>query len=214
MRTETWILPRVLGRVFLGLCLSLVTALAGLYAGQYIPPVGARLLMLVELAMLVMALWLQRRRSIGMPFVLLFTFVSGATLFPVIAYYATLLGAATVMKAVAVSAGAFLVAGFVASRSSYDFSFLGGFLLVGLVAVFLMGLVAWFVGFSSTSELVYAWLGVAVFTGYVLFDVNRLARQGVSEDQVAWVVLSLYLDFVNLLLFVLRLFGVMQSSRR
>ncbi|MCL6547516.1 MAG: Bax inhibitor-1/YccA family protein [Alicyclobacillus sp.] len=214
MQSYTLVRNQVLGRIYLGLCLSLATAFLGLYAGQYVPPGVTGVLMLVELGMIVAAMFIQRRRSIGMPFVLAFTFISGVTLYPAIAYYATLLGAATLMKAVAVSAGSFLVASLVASRTSYDFSFLGGFLLIGLVAVLLMGVVSFFVGFSSTMELAYALIGVAVFIGYVLFDVNRIAHMGVTPEQAPWVVLSLYLDFVNLLLFVLRLFGVMQSSRR
>ncbi|MCL6637765.1 MAG: Bax inhibitor-1 family protein [Alicyclobacillus sp.] len=204
----------LLARVFFGLFLSLVTAAAGVCAGTYMPPAVVGALMLVELVMIFAAMFLQRRRAIGMPFVMLFTFISGVTLWPAISYYTGVLGPAAVLKALAVSAVAFLVAAAVASRTSFDFTFLGGFLLIGLVALLLMGLVAFFVPFSSTVNLVYTLVGVAVFVGYVLFDVNRLVHDGVGEQQVPWVVLSLYLDFVNLFLFVLRLMGVFQSDRR
>ncbi|MCL6597247.1 MAG: Bax inhibitor-1 family protein [Alicyclobacillus macrosporangiidus] len=213
---QTYVMTRnhVLSRVFFGLFLSLLTGSAGVYAGTYMPPAVIGILMLVELVMIVAAMFIQRRRAVGMPFVLVFTFVTGATLWPAISFYLANIGPAPVIKALAVSAAAFLVAAAVASRSSFDFTFLGGFLFIGLLALLLMGLVSFFLPFSSTVGLVYSVLGIAVFVGYVLFDVNRIVHLGLSDEMVPWVVLSLYLDFVNLFLFVLRLFGILQSDRR
>ena len=214
MQTYTLSRGNVLSRIYLGFFASLATAAVGLYVGQYVPPGLFMPLVLVEMVMIIAAMFIQRARRIGMTFVLVFTFISGMTLFPVIAAYTTMLGATTVLEAVGVSAGAFLVAALVASRTENDFRFLGGFLMIALVALLLMGLVSFFVGYSSTFQLGYSVLGIAVFIGYVLFDINRIARHGVAVEQVPWVVLSLYLDFINLLLFVLRLLGVLQSNRR
>lgn len=205
----------LLSKVFAGLFVSLVTATLGLYIGyNYVPRGLLNLLAIVELVMIVVAMFVQRRRNIGMPFVITFTFISGMTLAPVIQLYVSQLGSGLVLQAVAVAAGAFLIAAVTASRTSMDFSYLGGFLFVGLMALLLMGLVSLFTGFSSVAQLIYSVLGIAVFVGYVLFDVNRMAHHGVAAEQVPWVVLSLYLDLVNLILFVLRLFGVLQSNRR
>lgn len=204
----------LLSKVFGGLFMSLLTAMVGLYAGQYVPRGLLQLLVIVELVMIVVAMFVQRRRRIGMAFVLTFTFISGMTLLPTMQAYAAMLGTTMVLQAVGVAAAAFLIAAVTASRSSMDFSFLGGFLFIGLIALLLMGLVSMFTGFSTMAELVYSLLGIAIFVGYVLFDVNRIAKQGVTAEQVPWVVLSLYLDLVNLILFVLRLFGILQSSRR
>lgn len=214
MRSYALARNQVISRVFLGLGMSLVTACAGVVADQYVPPLLIGLLMLVELGMIVAAMFMQRSRSIGMPFVLVFTFISGMTLYPAIAYYVYSLGAPTVLKALGVSAVAFFIAAAVASRTSFDFRFLGGFLFVGLLALVLMGLVSFFIPFSTQAGLIYSILGIAVFVGYVLFDVNRMVHYGVAEEHVPWVVLSLYLDFINLFLFILRLFGVLQSDRR
>lgn len=214
MQTYTLSRGNVLSRIYLGLFASLGMAAIGLYVGQFVPPGLLMILSLVELVAIIVAMFAQRSRSIGMTFVLGFTFVSGMTLFPVIAMYTSMLGATTVLEAVGVSAGAFLVAAMVASKTTNDFRFLGGFLFIGLIALMLMGLISLFVGFSSTFQLGYSMLGIAIFIGYVLFDINRIARNGVAAEQVPWVVLSLYLDFINLLLFVLRLLGVLQSNRR
>ncbi|SFU91524.1 Bax inhibitor-1/YccA family protein [Alicyclobacillus macrosporangiidus] len=213
---QTYVMTRnhVMSRVFFGLFLSLLTGSAGVYAGSYMPPAVSGILLLVGLVMLVAAMFIQRRRAVGMPFVLAFTFVFGAALWQPINFYLVNIGPAPVVKALAVSAAAFLVAAAVASRSSFDFTFLGGFLFIGLLALLIMGLVSLFLPFSSTMGLVYSVLGIAVFVGYVLFDVNRMVHLGLSDEMVPWVVLSLYVDFVNLFLFVLRLFGILQSDRR
>lgn len=204
----------VFGRIFSGLGLSLVTAFIGVVVGQHVPRSLLIFLAIVEIGMIIGAMFLQRRRQIGMTFVLVFTFISGMTLYPVLAHYEVLLGSTTLLKAIGVSAVAFIVAAAIASRTSFDFSFLGGFLMIGLVAIVIMGLVSMFIGFSTMAGLVYSLVGIAVFVGYVLFDVNRIAHQGISEAQVPWVVLSLYLDFINLLLFVLQLLGILGESRR
>jgi len=213
---ETYAVTRssVFGRIFLGLGISLVMAFIGVVTGQYVPTGLLMLLMLVEIGMIVGAMFLQRRRQIGMTFVLAFTFISGMTLYPALAHYEMLLGPTTLLRAIGVSAVAFIVAAGIASRTSFDFSFLGGFLMIGLVAIVIMGLVSMFIGFSTITGLVYSLVGIAVFVGYVLFDVNRIAHQGISEAHVPWVVLSLYLDFINLLLFVLQLLGILGQSRR
>lgn len=212
MQAYTLTQNKVLGRVFLGLFGTLIAAIVGVLVGTQIPEVFSRSLGIVELIMIFVAMFRQRRKAIGFTFVYVFTFISGITLWPTIHYYAVALGPDVVIKALAVSAVSFLIASIVATRTSMDFSFLGGFLFIGLMAILLMGIVSIFTGFSSVMSLLYSLLGVAVFIGYILFDVNRIARQGIPEQYIPWVVLSLYLDFVNLFLFILRLMGVLGGS--
>jgi len=204
----------VMGRVFFGLFLSLMMAFIGVIVGSRLPTGLIGVLMIVELVMIVVAMFVQRRRRMGYGFVLAFTFISGITLYPIIASYTLLMGPQIILKALGVTAVAFLVASIVASRTTLDFSFLGGFLFVGLMVIVLMGVVSLFVGFSTQFSLIYSILGVVIFVGYILYDVNRLVRVGIADADVPWIVLSLYLDFVNLFLFVLRLLGILQDSRR
>lgn len=205
----------VISKIFLGLFVSLITASIGVYVGSYIPPTLIQILMFVELIMIFAAMFLQRRKNIGYAFVYTFTFVSGITLFPMIAYYSMTLGASTVIQALGATAVAFLIASFAASRTRlFDFTFLGGFLFIGLIALMVMGLVGMFTGFSTGTGIVYSAIGVVLFIGYILFDVSRLTKYGVTDQMVPWMVLSLYLDFVNLFLFILRLFGFVSNSRR
>jgi len=81
--------------------LTLLTAFVGTYVGmQFVPPAFMLPLVVIELVMLVSAMFIRRRgRAIGYPFVFAFCFISGITLFPAINYYLALGGAAIINTA-------------------------------------------------------------------------------------------------------------------
>ncbi|MCI0182515.1 MAG: Bax inhibitor-1/YccA family protein [Acidibacillus sp.] len=205
----------VKSRVMLGLFVTLLAASVGTYVGQFIPPVFYMPLVIIEFVMLFAASMVRRRKMAGWGFVLGFTFISGMTLTPILYNYTQMLGVHIVQEAFLITAATFAVTSFIASRKSLDFSWLGQFLFAGILVLVGLSLVNIFVPFSTSFSFGFTYLGIAVFVGYMLFDVNRLTRYGVSPEQVPMVVLQLYLDFVNLFLFILRLFGLnaARSSR-
>jgi modulator of FtsH protease len=91
--------------------------------------------------------------------------------------------------------------------SRRDFSFLGGALFMGLLVVIGAGLLNVFIG-SSVLGLAIASVCVLLFGAYILYDTSRMLRDG-QQDAVG-AAISLYLDFVNLFLALLRIL----SSRR
>ncbi len=198
----------VRSRVFLGLFGTLLAAAAGSVIGQYVPPTLTMFLMFAEIVMVFVASFVSRRRAVGWTFVFAFSVISGITLTPILAYYTQAIGVQMVREAFIVTAAAFAVTAFVGSRKSLDFGWLGHLVFAALIVLLGLGIISFFIPFSSSLSFVYTYLGIAVFVGYLLFDVNRLTRYGVSAEQVPMVVLQLYLDFVNLFLFILRLFGL------
>ncbi|PWI58113.1 Bax inhibitor-1/YccA family protein [Sulfoacidibacillus thermotolerans] len=204
----------VKSRVLLGLFATLLSASVGTYVGQFVPAGFFMPLVIIEFVMLFAASMVRRRQVAGWGFVLAFTFISGMTLTPVLFAYTQMLGVRIVQEAFLITAATFGVTAFVASRKSMDFSWLGQFLFAGILVLVGLSLVNIFVPFSTGFSFGYTYLGIAVFVGYMLFDVNRLTRYGVTVDQVPLVVLQLYLDFVNLFLFILRLFGLNARSSR
>jgi FtsH-binding integral membrane protein len=188
--------------------LSLLIAGLGVWIGQYVPPALFLPLSIVELIMIFAAVWIRRNRAVGFGFLYSFTFLSGLTIFPAIEHYIVHIGLDNVLKAIGVTIFAFGIASIYAARTKADFQFLGGFLFIGLLTLLGMGIVNIFYPFSRTADLIYSLLGIFIFIGYTLFDISRITRYGVAEEDVPFVVLSLYLDFVNLFLFVLRLMGI------
>jgi FtsH-binding integral membrane protein len=51
-----------------------------------------------------------------------------------------------------------------------------------------------------------------VFSGYILFDINQMKRYGVNPEDVPLMALSLYLDFINLFISILRIFGILSKN--
>jgi len=90
-----------------------------------------------------------------------------------------------------------------AIQSKKDFSYLGGMLFISLIALLVAGFVLMFFH-SSLLGTLYALGGVLIFSGYVLYDTSQILLHLGAEDAVSGAI-SLYLDFINLFMFILRL---------
>jgi len=90
-----------------------------------------------------------------------------------------------------------------------DLTSIGQFLFVGLIAVVIASVINVFVG-SSVMTMVISAIAVIVFTGLTAYDTQKI-REMVSENNTGSVevmgALTLYLDFINIFLSLLQLFG-------
>ena len=90
-----------------------------------------------------------------------------------------------------------------------DLSGLGQFLFIGLIAIVLASIINIFIG-SSVGQMVISALAIIIFTGLTAYDTQNI-RQMVSVDnpgnlEIAGA-LTLYLNFINIFLSLLQLFG-------
>lgn len=85
-----------------------------------------------------------------------------------------------------------------------DFSYLGGFLTVGLLVVIVASLVNIFLG-SSTVFLAVNAAVIFIMSGFILFDTSRIINGG--ETNYIRATLSLYLNIYNLFVSILQLLG-------
>lgn len=99
-----------------------------------------------------------------------------------------------------------------------DLTGFGRILMMGLIGLIISMLINYFILHSSRMEYIISFFGVAIFTGLTAYDVQKLKRIGSGleyEDVPASNVrklsimgaLNLYLDFINIFLFLLRIFG-------
>jgi len=113
----------------------------------------------------------------------------------------------------------FITASVFATMSIYgyttkkDLTSFGSFLIMGLVGILIASLVNLFLK-SSAMGFVISLIGVLIFTGLTAYDVQRISRiywalpAGEQRDKAAIMgTLSLYMDFINLFLFMLRFMG-------
>jgi uncharacterized protein len=93
-----------------------------------------------------------------------------------------------------------------------DLTKIGGILFMALIGLIVASVVNIFLG-SSQLNWVISIVGVVIFTGLTAWDVQRISRgdlaaiTGSKEKGSVLAALHLYLDFINLFLFMLRLFG-------
>jgi FtsH-binding integral membrane protein len=137
---------------------------------------------------------------------LLYSALNGATLSVVLLVYT---GASVAMAFVS-TAGTFAAMSVYATVTRKDLSSWGSFLFMGLVGVVIASVVNIFLR-SSMVTFVVSSMSVVVFTGLTAYDTQKLrafARAGGGTGAMAVNgALALYLDFVNLFLALLRLFG-------
>ena len=207
IESNRYTLPKVL-RTF---TLSLAVSLLGFIVGNFVPPALFLPIMILEFVMLIAAIFVRRRKMLSYGFLYAFTFISGITLFPIVTSYLITIGAKPVLMSLAATVAIFGGLSLYASTTKRDFSFLGGFLTAALLALIVIGIFNLFSPLSSTATLVYSFIGILVFSGYVIFDVNRMKQYGVSDEAVPLMALNLYLDFVNLFIYILQFIGVLSS---
>lgn len=98
-----------------------------------------------------------------------------------------------------------------------DLTSFGRIMMMGLIGIIIASLINLFLG-SSTMDYVISFIGVLVFTGLTAYDVQKLKHigEGIEMEGTPAVevrkrsimgALTLYLDFINLFLMLLRLFG-------
>ncbi|NKB56248.1 MAG: BAX inhibitor (BI)-1/YccA family protein [Alphaproteobacteria bacterium] len=113
----------------------------------------------------------------------------------------------------------FITASMFAAMSLYgyttkkDLSGWGSFLLMGLIGVIIAMVVNIFLQ-SAMMEFVISIIGVLVFVGFTAYDTQRIKSEynvndsgAITEKRAVYGALSLYLDFINIFLFLLHLFG-------
>jgi modulator of FtsH protease len=151
-----------------------------------------------------------RNSSLGLVFVFALTGFMGLTLGPIISLYLHLPnGHQVVMTALGATGVIFLALSGYALTSRKDFSFMGAFLMVGILVAFLAGLAAMFFSMPGLSLAVAA-MFVLLMSGLILFETSQLVHGGETNYIMATV--SLYVSIYNLFLSLLQLLGAFSGD--
>jgi len=93
-----------------------------------------------------------------------------------------------------------------------DLTSIGGLLIMALVGLIIASVVNYFLK-SSMFDLIISCIGVLIFVGLTAYDTQKIKalmnQENTEENQKMAIIgsLMLYLDFINLFLFLLRIFG-------
>ncbi|MSP92388.1 MAG: Bax inhibitor-1/YccA family protein [Myxococcales bacterium] len=141
---------------------------------------------------------------------LFYSALNGLTLAPILAMYT----GASVANAFFASAAAFGGMAVLGATTKRDLSGVGSFLMMGVFAILGASLVNFFLA-SAALDWAVSILGALIFTGLAAVDTQRFKKLGYGgfssdREQGQWAIrgaLNLYLDFINMFLFILRIFG-------
>lgn len=142
----------------------------------------------------------------------LYAGLNGVTLSFIFLAYAK----ASIVSTFFICAGTFLACSIYGWTTKKDLTSLGGFLMMGLFGIIIASVVNLFVR-SSAVSMVVSYIGVLVFVGLTAYDTQKIKNMaltqpagvdaGVVRKGAILGALSLYLDFINLFLMLLRIFG-------
>jgi len=199
----------VFGQVMFLVAVSLGFTAIGAYIGRDLSG-GASIGFFIAAFIAIIALrWVRGTTAPAMALLFGAGLLLGLAIGPAVALYANAPGGQTVVAqaagATAIFVSAFGAWGYATRR---DLSSWYRALFWGLIGLLALGLVFIFVSIPG-EYLVWSILGLALFAGFTAFDFNRLRRA--HPDQAVWIAASIYLDIVNVFLFMLQLIGGSRS---
>lgn len=208
----TRFLSQSFGWMFAGLLLT--AGVAAFVQGQpgLIRTLGNSWLIIVlgqlGLAMAIQALMPRMSATLGLGLFFAFAATMGLTVGVIVSLYEV----QSVTTSFLAASAMFGAAAFYGATTKRSLTSLGGFLFMGMIGLLVASLVNMFMG-SSTVGWVISLIGVIVFTVYTAYDVQRIsfgdyaASLGSIEKASVLGAIHLYINFVNIFLFLLRLMG-------
>ena len=208
---ENKIFSKIYGWMFIGLLISFVT---GYYVStkpnmiyNIFSPAMLLILVLVEVGL---CIWLSagiNKMQAPTAKILfgLYSFVTGLTLSIIFIAYKL----DSIILVFGITSLMFAVMALVGTFTKIDLTKLGTILFMGLIGIIIASIINIFIG-SQTFNLGITILGIIIFTLYVAYDVQKIKTiaQNLEEDKAAIIcAFNLYLDFINLFIKLLKLFG-------
>lgn len=201
--------PKIFGWLFAGL---LITFLTGFYVctSETMVYNVSRMYLIFAIVEIGLAIFLGARihkmkYQTAIIAYLLYCFVSGLTFSSIflafnVASILFVFGLASLLF------GLFAIFGYF---TKIDLGKIGTLLFILLFGLIIMILINLFLG-SSTFDLVISCIGLVIFFGYTAYDIQKMKvlSQYIEEDKVAiYGAFQLYLDFINIFIHLLRIFG-------
>ncbi|MYM37341.1 BAX inhibitor (BI)-1/YccA family protein [Duganella sp. FT94W] len=206
---------RVLRNTYWLLALSMVPTVIGAAVGVSLHlPLGGMMMSLLFLAVAFGFIWAIEKNKdsgVGVALLLGFTFFMGLMLTPLLS---RILGFANggflIMTAFGGTAAVFAVLASVATVSKRDFSGMGTWLFAGVIILMLASIANIFLHIPALA-IVISVVAIAIFSAYILYDVQQIINGG--ETNYIRATLSLYLDVYNIFTSLLNLLGIFGGDR-
>lgn len=194
--------PTVIGAV-MGMSMNFA------WAAQH--PIMAAIGMMAVMFGLFFGIQANRNSTLGVVLLLALTFFMGMMLGPILQMALHLRNGAQLVGMAAGGTGIiFLTLAGIATTSKKDFSFLGNFLMVGIILLIVASLANMFFQIPAM-QLALSGVAVLLFSGFILYDVSRIVNGG--ETNYVMATLAIYLDIYNLFVNLLQLLMALMGER-
>jgi len=177
-------------------------------------PLLLMVLIVAELGLVFSIAGMVNRMSAGTATALfvIYSGLNGVTLSSIFLVYVQ----ASIVSSFFISAATFIVCSLYGWTTKKDLTSLGGFMMMGLIGIVIASLVNLFLQSSSVSAII-SYIGVFVFVGLTAYDTQKIKNMAMTQPAnldgavirkgAILGALSLYLDFINLFLMLLSIFG-------
>ena len=206
------VLTNTFFRMFLGLIASAVTAVYAYYSGMYMQMIINGTFYGLAIAEVVVVILFSLFFTKASPTVVTimffgYAFLNGFTLSVIFAAYEL----TSIGYAFAAPAGMFGILSYIGYKTDKDLSNWGTILTVTLIVGLILTIINFFVG-SSMLDIALDWAMLFIFFGLTIYDMNKITEMhnlGFCDDEKLYVygAMELYLDFINIFLRILALFG-------
>lgn len=134
----------------------------------------------------------------------------GLTLGPILNFYLSMQGGATTVATALIGTGAiFLTLSFYAIASKKDFSFMGGFLMVGIIVAFLAAIANIFLAIPALTLTVSA-VFILLMSGLILYQTSSIIHGG--ETNYISATVTLYISIYNIFISLLQILGIFSND--
>ncbi|WOH38364.1 Bax inhibitor-1/YccA family protein [Thalassotalea fonticola] len=195
--------------MLLGMTLAFSAVTAGISMAMGLSHVAALVMTLAAFGLL-FVVHKKADQASGIYWIFGFTGLMGASLGPMLSMYASMPGGGgLIMQALGGTALIFFGLSAYALTTKKDFSFMGGFLMVGLLVAIVASIANIFMGIPALSLAVSAAI-VLIMSGLILFDTSRIIHGG--ETNYIRATVSLYLNIYNLFVSLLHLLAAFTGN--
>ncbi|MFT4769881.1 MAG: modulator of FtsH protease [Glaciecola sp.] len=195
--------------MLLGITLLFSAITAGISMAMGLPQGAALILTLVGFGLL-FVVHKTADSSKGLVAIFAFTGVMGAALGPMLNFYLAMPGGpALVLQALAGTAVVFFGLSAYVLTTRKDFSFMGGFLMIGLIVMVVAMIANIFLAIPALSLTISAGV-IMIMSGLILFDTSRIINGG--ETNYIRATVSLYLNIYNLFIHILHLLTALSGD--
>jgi modulator of FtsH protease len=192
---------------------SLLAATAGAYIGLDMVSTIASWywgLVILEFILLFALFAVKNKPGINLAVLFGFTFMSGLTITPLLSNILMMpSGASIVAQAFLMTSVAFGGISMFAMTTKKDFSSMGKMLFIALI-ILIVGSISNIFFQSPLLQLGIAGVGALLFSAFILYDTQQIIKGGFETPIEA--AIALYLDFFNLFVSLLQIFGILNSD--